>query len=260
MRCGIAGIGALGPGFDDWPALRALLCDPSAERATIPTRAPRPERIPQRERRRSPLAVKIAVEVASQACDAAAVAPGELSCVFASAMGDTEITDYMCRQLREEPRQLSPTKFHNSVHNAPAGYWSISTGCHQASTSVSAFEYTFPAALLEAAAQCSLEQQPTLLVVQDIPSPGPLQDILAVPDSFAAALLLEPSRNSLAIAPAETAASQAWPALQQPGLEALYANNPSARALALLQCAALGEGSLVLPLSPGMALSLTYRR
>ena len=260
MRCAITGIGALGPGFGDWETLRPLLRDPLVNTPETPAQTPKPQRLPPRERRRSPLAVKIAVEVANQACIAAGVAAERLPCVFASGMGDTEITDYMCRELREEPRLLSPTKFHNSVHNAPAGYWSISTACHQASTSVSAFEYSFPAALLEAASQCVLEAQPTLLVVQDIRVPVPLEDILPVPDAFAAALLLDPAGDNLSIELSNSAGVNDWPRLQQSGLQDLYTNNPSARALALLQCAALGSGCLTLPLSPGSALSVDYRR
>ena len=32
--------------------------------------------------------------------------------------------------LAADPRELSPTRFHNSVHNAPAGYWTVAAHCH----------------------------------------------------------------------------------------------------------------------------------
>ena len=51
--------------------------------------------------------------------------------MFASTYGDLAITDYMCSTLAKAPMTLSPTRFHNSVHNAAAGYWSIATACRQ---------------------------------------------------------------------------------------------------------------------------------
>ena len=87
---------------------------------------PKPSSIPPKERRRAGLMINLAVEVAHQACDYAGVDKALVPSVFASAMGDTAITDYMCRKLVQPEKLLSPTKFHNSVHNAPSGYWTIS--------------------------------------------------------------------------------------------------------------------------------------
>ncbi len=127
MRVSIAGIGAWGAGFSDWDELIALLDGASlAEDATVAR--PAPACIPPRERRRAPLSVKLAVAVAEQACDRAGVAPADTVAVFASGMGDMDITDYMCRTLASDTPLVSPTKFHNSVHNAPVGYWTISQG------------------------------------------------------------------------------------------------------------------------------------
>ena len=53
---------------------------------------------------------------------------------------------------RPTERELSPTRFHNSVHNAPAGYWSIATQSREPSTSLCRDDESFQAALLEAAA------------------------------------------------------------------------------------------------------------
>ncbi len=51
-----------------------------------------------------------------------------------------------------------PTKFHNSVHNAAAGYWTIATGCLKPYTSVSGYYFTYGEGLLEAASQ-ALERE-----------------------------------------------------------------------------------------------------
>ena len=72
--------------------------------------------------------------------------------VFASSGGDSEVLDKICTALTLPDRPVSPTQFHHSVHNTPAGYWSIATGCTQPSLSLSAYDSSFSAGLLEAAA------------------------------------------------------------------------------------------------------------
>jgi hypothetical protein len=67
-----------------------------------------------------------------------------------------------------------PTRFHNSVHNAPAGYWGIATGCTAASTSLCAYDATFAAALLETATQVQASGQAAVLVAFDTAYPQPL--------------------------------------------------------------------------------------
>ena len=70
----------------------------------------------------------MALEVSLAACRAAGCDPATLPSVFASTHGDLAITDYMCETLATDPTAVSPTKFHNSVHNAAAGYWTIGYG------------------------------------------------------------------------------------------------------------------------------------
>ena len=100
-----------------------------------------------------------------------------LPSVFTSAHGDLAINDYMCSTLASEPTLISPTKFHNSVHNAAAGYWTIATGCHEASTALTAFDASFGAGLLEAASQCQADARPVLLVAVDVEAAGALASV-----------------------------------------------------------------------------------
>ena len=74
-----------------------------------------------------------------------------------------DITHQICEALARPEREVSPTSFHNSVHNAPAGYWSIATGSRLASTSICAYDVSFAAGLLEAAAYATVEHQPVML-------------------------------------------------------------------------------------------------
>src|SRR3546814_8764549 len=83
--------------------------------------------------------------------------------------------DYMCATLASEPRTISPTKFHNSVHNAAAGYWTIGSGCMHASTAVSAFDASFAQGLVEALAQLAEGAEAVLLAAYDGPATGPLE-------------------------------------------------------------------------------------
>jgi hypothetical protein len=55
-------------------------------------------------------------------------------------------------------KMVSPTLFHNSVHNTPAGYFSIATGIQTASVSLSAGDNTFSAGLIEALTQVLIEK------------------------------------------------------------------------------------------------------
>src|SRR3546814_17607171 len=92
-------------------------------------------------------------DVCSSDLTAAGRDPASLPSVFASTHGDLPIMDYMCATLTGEPRSISPTKFHNSVHNAAAGYWTIGSGCMHASTEVSAFDASFAQGLADELAQ-----------------------------------------------------------------------------------------------------------
>lgn len=264
MKLRIAGIGALGPGFEDWPGLRALLdgAPPPAESGPV---RPAPEGIPPRERRRAPLSVKLAVAVAEQACADAGIAPADTVSVFASGMGDMDITDYMCRTLAEDEPLLSPTKFHNSVHNAPVGYWTISQDARLSSNAVAGFTHTVPTSLLEAATQCLAEQVPVLWASQDIAAPAPFRDIADIDAPCAFALLLLPHGEDdievgheaggrvleLSVEPG----AGEWPAFDLPALVTLYDGNPTARLLPLLRAITQADAApLRLPLGASLDL------
>ena len=196
-----------------------------------------PSRIAPRERRRAPKSVKMAVEVMTQACEMALVKPQEVATVFSSAMGDMQITDYLCRCLAGPPREISPTRFHNSVHNAPNGYWSIATGSHAPASAVSAFLFTAPVAFLEAAIQAVDSNGPVLLVTQEMAAPFALRDTCPTIADFAAAILLAPpgysdaNRASVHFATGEGPVD--WPEMPEP-LKKDFCEHPGARLLPFL--------------------------
>ncbi|GAB3779180.1 beta-ketoacyl synthase chain length factor [Dyella agri] len=234
MHLHVEGIGLWSSRLGDFTALRTLLAGgmPAAPAAPAPAAA----LLPANERRRAPESVRLAVEVAGQALAMSGRDPGTLACVFASAHGDQAITDEICTTLARAPAELSPTRFHHSVHNAPAGYWTIATGCRAPSSAVCAGIHSFGAALLEASTQALAEQRPVLLVCSDIAGRGPLLEMTGCSLAFGCALLLAPEAGATALArlrlqmPADHAASTPLPAT----LAGVADGNPAAAALPLL--------------------------
>lgn len=241
----LAGIGAWGPGFNNWAELQALLGNsaPSHESGgelQWVTQVPKPEIIPANERRRAPLPVRAAVDVSWQALQQSGLPSSAVACVFGSGLGDTEITDYMCRVLTTAEKQLSPTKFHNSVHNAAAGYWTISTGCMKSANSIAAYQNTAGLALLEGIIQCQQHNEPVLVTLFDTAAHDAYRQIFACEQSFAAALLLVPAGTAAAplarlVMDDEVASINVAPRFPHEQLNQLYRDNPSAKVLGLLQ-------------------------
>ncbi|HET7525344.1 MAG TPA: beta-ketoacyl synthase chain length factor [Burkholderiaceae bacterium] len=255
LRLSIAGVAVLGPGLDGWDQAATVLRTPS-DWSAAPTRVPAPGRLPSTERRRAGVGVKASVAVADQACTMAGIAVDAVATVFTSASGDPETCHAMCEALARPERLLSPTRFTNSVHNAPAGYWHIAAQSRCASTSLAAYDASLCAGLLEAAAQCGVSGAPVLLVACDMPYPEPLHALRPLPDVFACALLLTPP-----------GAAKAWPltlslATATPTrcgtaeLDALRRAIPAARSLPLLEALACDEARALVLDGDGMNLAL----
>ena len=246
------------PTLPGWEQARAAfrgeggLTDPPAKR-------PSPQLLAPAERRRAPDTVALALEVAGASVAAAGRQAADLPCVFVSAHGDLAINDYMSSTLVSTPAQLSPIKFHNSVHNAAVGYWTIGTGCMEASNSLAAYEHSFAAGLLEAAAQCAADQRPVLLVGFDIAAVGPLASVTTSRGLLAAALVLAPARSERTVAAFDwslVSGPSAPPALQSDAARTLT-DNAMADALPLFEALARGtSGDLNLPLGATLLLQL----
>lgn len=243
-----------------WPHFHALR-DQLAGQAVALADKPRPpaERLPANERRRAPESVLLAIEVASQAIDMSGADQTQLACVFASAHGDHVITDYMCETLARAPTELSPTRFHNSVHNAPVGYWTIAMGCHAPSTAICAGHTSFGTALLEAATQVQADQRSALLVCSDIAGSGALNELTGCRQSFGCALVLSPEKSKRSVASLELRVTAGeTPAITAPSatLPEWYTDNASARALPFLTLLATDGGRAALTLAPSMHLDV----
>jgi hypothetical protein len=252
----VEGIALWAPTLPGWevaaPALRG-----EGRAADPPAARPSPELLPAAERRRAPDSVALALEVAARAVAQSGRAPAELLSVFTSAHGDLAITDYICSTLARTPALVSPTRFHNSVHNASSGYWGIGTGSMQASTALSAFEWSFAAGLLEAWTQGAAEAQPVLLVGCDVAATGALVSTNDSRGLLAVALVLAPRRGPRALARLDAmlvhGSAERIPLRSEAALP--LATNAMADALPLFETLAGGAPEvLTLPLSATLAL------
>ena len=260
-------VGVVTTGMDGWTVARAVL---DGREPWLPAPLPRfkPLLLPANERRRATWLVQLALRAVEDCLLAAdAVAPpaaaqtagfDSLASVFSSSGGDMGNLHGLCEQLVRDPKAISPTAFHNSVHNAVAGYFGIGAGARAASVSLSAHDHSFLAGLQEAMAWIADQQSAVLLVVYDMVAPQPLFDKRAVRPDFAVALLLAPLATvaeqehalaELTLTQIDVRSTQTRcvaTRMADPALEVLRTGNPAARALPLLHALATRTSAGVL--------------
>lgn len=235
---------------------------PSTPTTPTPPTRPQPAGLAPNERRRAPDSVLIALQVAEQAVAMSGHARSALASVFTSAHGDLPIVDALARTLAADPRLLSPTRFHHSVHNAPSGYWAMASGSHAASTALAAFDHSFGAGLLEALVQVACDEAPVLLAGCDTEAAGPLASVNTSRGLLGVALVLAPragprSRFALRWTLAEAAAAN--PAIRSAAARSL-ATNALADALPLAEALArAGATSLELRCGSGAVLRVALQ-
>jgi len=265
-RLHVDGVAFWSPTLPGWPAARAALRDaadgtaPTAlDTPVAPARRPAPALLAANERRRAPDSVLLALEVASAATADAGHDAGDLASVFTSAHGDLPIIDALCTTLAADPLLLSPTRFHHSVHNAASGYWAIASGSRAASTALAAYEYSFAAGLLEAAAVCAADGVPVLLVAGDTAAVGGLASTNRSRGLLALALVLSPRpgpRSRWQLDWQLQAGHAAAPPLRSAAARKL-ADNAMADAMPFAEALAAGAAAtLALPLGPALHLAL----
>lgn len=246
MRVGVAGVGIVGPGLAGWEATAAAL------RGAAPyVAAPiiEPSSVPAQLRRRTSLGTRIAIGAALEAVSRSGRSASDLAAVFASAAGSGTEVSHLLEALAQPDLPVSPTHFHNSVHNSAVGYWCMTTASHRPSTSVACHDDTFAAALLKAAAQVAEERQATILAVFDAPFPQPLHSSRPIGAALAIALVLVPPGSSSV---PEMEIDLRWsgevPTTRlPPEFTRLAQSNPAGRGLPLLLALARRESTAALP-------------
>ena len=260
----ITGVGVCGAGLHDWMQARSVLD------GTAPFEGRAVEKfdlacLPPIERRRANETSRLAMVAALQAVEDVSMAERErLSTVFSSADGDTEVLAQLLAKLAASDIMLSPTLFHNSVFNAPAGYWSLGCKAQAASTTVCAGGASFAVGLCEASAQMLATDEAVLYVAYDMPFPEALKRLGRTKMAFACALLLEPTSGG---APGQFGMIEGWQREvgareTDAGLRTLaegFAGNAAAAALPLLSAIAAQSGSeICLPYLDDERLRLRY--
>lgn len=236
MRVFVEGVGLVGPGLRGWQASRPLLAgvETYVPAATVVTAS---DLLPQAERRRVGLPVKLALAAGCEALSNAARDGADTASVFASSQGDGENLHRICETLAAPERDISPTRFHNSVHNAPAGYWSIAMRCRKSSTSLCGYDAGFASGLLDATVQVAVDGKPVVLIAYDQAYPEPLHAIRPISASFGMALVMTQQATSQTFATLDISflpCGDTETRMSDSSLEALRSGVPAARSLPLL--------------------------
>jgi hypothetical protein len=239
----IEGIGLMGPGFNDWVSGYQILAglQPYQPAKTV---IPMPELLPAAERRRASDIVKLTLATSLQAIVEAGLQDENLPSVFSFSNGDGLNCHSICEMLASDDREISPTRFHNSVHNAAAGYWSIATKTMATSSVLCAFDASFSAGLLDALTQVVVDGSRCILMTSDTPYPEPMFSKRPIPDNFGIALALAPRQSAHSIAQIQVSftVNKAFK-FSDTALETLRTSIPSARGLPLLQLVAKGQAN-----------------
>lgn len=241
----IEGIGLLGPGLAGWACSLAVL---AGRQAYLPqkTQIPPPALLPAAERRRASDIVKLTLATSMEAISAAQQDAASLPSVFSFSNGDGVNCHILCEMLASDDRQISPTRFHNSVHNATAGYWSIAMQAMATSSVLCAYDASFGAGLLEAMTQVAIDHTRCVMMASDTAYPEPMHSVRPIPDNFGIALVLAPQQSAQSIAKiALTLTHDAANTFEDTELESLRRAIPAARGLPLLQASAQAQASRV---------------
>jgi len=248
MRVFIESVGLLGPALAGWHASRAKLAGAEAY-APAPTVITPSTLLPPAERRRTGIPVKLALAAGCEAFANAGRDAAATATVFTSSGGDSENVHQICETLASAAREISPTRFHNSVHNAAAGYWSIATRSQAPSSSLCCHDASFAAGLLEAATQAVVDGEPVALIAYDQPYPEPLNAKRTITAAFAVAIVLLPQAAGRPLAALDVSfmpGAATATAMDDAHLEALRTGVPAARSLPLLAAVARASPAVII--------------
>lgn len=236
IRAYVEGIGLRGPGLDGWASARKVLAGREPY-APGPTNLTVTGMLPPNERRRAGIPIKLAIATGHEAFEQARRSAAHTATVFTSSGGDNENVHAICETLATAPREVSPTRFHNSVHNAVAGYWGIAAHSHEPSTSLCGYDSSFTVGLLDTLAQMATDHIPVALLAYDHAYGHPLAQVRHIEGNFGVALVLTPQRTEQSSAALDVEFRPGFAkadTMPDAALEQLRSQNPAARSLPLL--------------------------
>jgi hypothetical protein len=246
----VAGVGLAGPGLHGWKESIGIVTGDRHHAGDSSCPDLNLSLLPANERRRCERAIAMAVHVAQEAMDAAGLPAEEVPSVFATSEGTAEAIHAICTSLAEGKRLVSPFKFHNSVFNAAASYWTIGSRCSATTNTVCCHDASFAAGLIEAMSQMFVEEQPILMVAFDVRLPEPLHAQRHFEADFACAFVLSPPspspRIKLSLGFCPKGSCPAPTIMGRESLERLRLGNPAARSLPLLSAIAARKPASVI--------------
>ena len=203
----VRGVGLWSPGYAGLDAWLENKRDPSV------TKAPAALLEGALGRRATPL-TRMAVEVFEQAAHGGRLDTSTLRSVWANAHGEHSAAIRLLEMMPRGEGKVSPTHFHNSVHNTASGYASIASHNAAISTTLTGGTELVASALLEAWSLAQSSGAPVALVWADevLRPPFAKSDI---PEPLALALLLDPQPEGALAALESLRRDTAVPALPQ---------------------------------------------
>ncbi len=175
------------PGRADVASVLAPTTEPDPSSSSF--RGPSLDRYPSRLMRATSLLTQMCASVAARTVEAAGISGQDVPAVFASSLGEATIAIEQLEMMRTGDGRVSPARFKNSVHNTPAGVFSVAFGNHTMSTSLAAGPLSVAYAILEAQLILAEGASEVLVVVGDESMPSPLNERCSWP-AFAAGWVL----------------------------------------------------------------------
>jgi hypothetical protein len=239
----LRGVGLWTPGFADAAAWSSRHVP--GDRPGPGAEAPRAELLPPMLRRRTSLLTRMAAEVAAQAMTAAGLDRAQVTMIYGSVYGEIRTTLDLLEALLDPTGPLSPTKFHNSVHNTAGGYVSIAAQNRGGNAAITAGRSTLAMGLLECAGLVAAGQGPALLVIAEESLPEPLAAVRAYGPLAAAFAVDAPGSGGMSLRTCRLRQGDRGAADPTVGLPEGLAQNPCAVALGLVAAALRPEASRV---------------
>jgi hypothetical protein len=162
----VRGLGFWTPGFASPEAWCRGEPDPSVD-------APEVALLSGPLRRRATGLTRVAVEVLHQAIHTLDRDVATIPIVWATAHGEHSTAMKILGMMRSGEGKLSPTHFHNSVHNTASGYASIALGNCSPSTTVTGGVELVASSFLEAACHLEATAEDAVVVLADEPLQPP---------------------------------------------------------------------------------------
>jgi hypothetical protein len=178
----VRGIGLWTPGFSNPEAWCRGQSDSEVTKADAPI-------LEGPLRRRASALTRISVDVFGQATRAAGVDIHSIPTIWATAHGEHATAIKLLEMMIRGEGKVSPTQFHNSVHNTPSAYASISCGNASASSTLTGGPELVSSALLEAFCHLDTGTQEIVVVLGDEPLHAPF-DRADMPAPLAVAFCL----------------------------------------------------------------------